>query len=261
MSNKTNFWDQLCGTILMKKLNIKHVDKNSLKLFDSAFFELYPYLIDVLRPEQFKGKSVLEIGLGYGTIGQFLSENAMSYTGLDFAENPVKMIQQRLEWQQNHLSKAVQGDARELPFKDESFDSVVSLGCFHHTGDIQKCIDESYRVLKPGGRLILMIYSDTFFQRSFLRLSFFYKKYIRKNILVDFSTFKRQMYDVNIEGIAAPVTEFTSKNQLRTLLRKFNKYDLRLENHQMPFFRRRNLLLKPPFNYLLGCDWYISAKK
>lgn len=131
----------------------------------------------------------------------------------------------------------------------------------HHTGNIKKCIDESYRVLKPGGSLILMIYSDTFFQRSFLRLSFFYKKYIRKNILADFSTFKRQMYDVNIDGIAAPVSEFTSKNQLRTLLRKFNKYDLRLENHQMPFFRKRNLLLKPPFNYLLGCDWYISAKK
>lgn len=261
MSNKTNFWDQLCGTVLMKKLKIKRIDKNSIKLFDKAFLDFYPYLIDVLRPEQFKGKSVLEIGLGYGTIGQILSENAKSYTGLDFANNPPKMMQQRFEWQQNKESKAIQGDARELPFKDKSFDSVVSLGCFHYTGNIKKSIDESYRVLKPEGSLILMIYSDTFFQRSFLRLSFFYKKYIRKNILADFSTFKRQMYDVNIDGIAAPVTEFTSKNQLRTLLRKFNKYDLRLENHQMPFFRKRNLLLKPPFNYLLGCDWYISAKK
>jgi ubiquinone/menaquinone biosynthesis C-methylase UbiE len=222
MSNKTNFWDQLCGTILMKKLNIKHVDKYSLKLFDNAFLELYHYLIDVLRPEQFKGESVLEIGLGYGTIGQFLSAKAMSYTSLDFAKKPVKMMKQILKWQQNELSKVIQGDARELPFKDKSFDSVVSFGCFHHTGDIQKCIDESHSVLKPGGRLVMMIYSDTFFQRLFLRLSFFYKKYIRKNILLDFSTFKRQMYDVNIEGIAAPVTEFTSKNQLRTLLRKFN---------------------------------------
>ena len=99
--------NQLSGTILMKKLNIKYVDKDSLKLFDSAFLELYHYLIDVLRPEQFKGKSVLEIG-AWDTelVDQFLSANAMSYTGLDFAENPVKMMQQRLEWQQNELSKA-----------------------------------------------------------------------------------------------------------------------------------------------------------
>lgn len=69
------------------------------------------------------------------------------------------------------------------------------------------------------------------------------------------------MYDVNIEGIAAPVTEFTSRNQLRTMLKKFGKYDLRLENHQIPFFRKRNLLLKPPFNHILGCDWYIFARK
>jgi len=261
MSDKTNFWDQLCGTILMKNLNITDVNKNSLKLFDAAFFEFYPYLMDVLKHEQFKEKSVSEIGLGYGAVGQFISENAMSYTGLDFAKNPVLMMKQRLEWQQNNLSKVVQADARELRSRDKSFDSVVSLGCFHHTGNIQKCIDESYRVLKPGGSLILMIYSDTFFQRLFLRFSFFFKKFIRKNIQVDFRTFKRQMYDVNFEGIAAPVTEFTSRNQLRTMLKKFGKYDLRLENHQIPFFRKRNLLLKPPFNHILGCDWYIFARK
>jgi len=261
MSVKTNFWDELCGSILMKNLNIKEVDKNSLKLFDIAYLEFYPYLKDILKPEQFKLENVLEIGLGYGTIGQFLSENSRYYTGLDFSENPVKMMLQRLKWQQNHLSKVVQGDARELPFQSESFDSIVSLGCFHHTGNIQKCIDESYRVLKPNGRLVFMVYSDTFFQRLFLKLSFLFKKYIRKNISVDFVTFKRQMYDVNIEGISAPITEFTSIRQLKILLSKFHLYEFRLENHQLPFFRKRNLLLKRPFNYLIGCDCYVTAYK
>lgn len=41
----------------------------------------------------------------------------------------------------------------------DSLDYLVSIGCFHHTGDVQRCIDETYRVLKPGGRACIMVYN------------------------------------------------------------------------------------------------------
>ena len=44
------------------------------------------------------------------------------------------------------------GHMLECPLPDGSVDCVVSIGCFHHTGNLQRCIDETWRVLRPGGR-------------------------------------------------------------------------------------------------------------
>src|SRR3954466_7241161 len=97
-----------------------------------------------------RGSRVLEIGLGYGTLSQKLAEHARSYRGLDIAAKPVAMVNHRLRMS-GPAGRAVQGSALAMPFPDSSFDFVVSIGCFHHTGNLQRCLDESFRVLAPGG--------------------------------------------------------------------------------------------------------------
>jgi len=49
-------------------------------------------------------------------------------------------------------------DAERLNFADSSFDVVYSHGVLHHTPDTQQAINEVQRVLKPGGRAIVMLY-------------------------------------------------------------------------------------------------------
>jgi SAM-dependent methyltransferase len=53
----------------------------------------------------------------------------------------------------------IEGDAERLPLPDASFDVAYSWGVIHHTPDTQACVDELHRVLRPGGKLILMLYS------------------------------------------------------------------------------------------------------
>src|SRR5262249_1904877 len=55
--------------------------------------------------------------------------------------------------------QAVQGSALDMPFPDGSFDLVVSIGCFHHTGNLQRSLDETFRVLAPGGSAFVMVYN------------------------------------------------------------------------------------------------------
>ncbi|MBK9249262.1 MAG: class I SAM-dependent methyltransferase [Ignavibacteria bacterium] len=50
-------------------------------------------------------------------------------------------------------------DAENMPFDDNSFDAVYSFGVIHHTPNIQKTIEETYRILKPGGQAIISVYN------------------------------------------------------------------------------------------------------
>jgi len=152
------FWNELCGTTFAQERGIKDHSDAPLKKFDEAYFAFYPYLLKHIKPELMRGQKVLEIGLGYGTVGQNLFEEGADYFGLDIAEGPVKMMNHRLRTK-GYPEKAQQGSMLACPFKDETFDHVVSIGCFHHTGNIQKCFDETYRILKPGGRAMIMVYN------------------------------------------------------------------------------------------------------
>ena len=49
-------------------------------------------------------------------------------------------------------------DAENLPFKENEFDAIYSWGVIHHSADTQNCLDEIYRVLKPGGFAKIMVY-------------------------------------------------------------------------------------------------------
>src|SRR6478735_7751813 len=91
------FWNELCGSQLAESLGLNDHSPNSLRKFDDAYFEMYPYLLPFIGPQRWKGKKVLEIGLGFGSLGQRIAEAGADYYGLDIAENPVRMINQRME--------------------------------------------------------------------------------------------------------------------------------------------------------------------
>ena len=78
-------------------------------------------------------------------------------TGVDLTPASVELVRKRFALE-GVPGQAQVADAEHLPFEDNSFDVVYSFGVLHHTPDTQKAIDEVHRVLKPGGRIIIMLY-------------------------------------------------------------------------------------------------------
>ena len=104
-----------------------------------------------------RGLKVLEIGCGLGTDGAQFAEAGADYTGVDLTEAAVELARKRFET--FGLPGTFQtADAEQLQFHDESFDLVYSHGVLHHTPDTAKAVQEIYRVLRPGGRTMVMLY-------------------------------------------------------------------------------------------------------
>src|SRR2546423_1560758 len=103
------------------------------------------------------GLRVLEIGCGMGTDGAQFAQAGAVYTGVDLTDAAIKLARKRFELSGLPGNFQV-ADAENLKFPDESFDLVYSHGVLHHTPDTAQAVREIHRVLKPGGRAIVMLY-------------------------------------------------------------------------------------------------------
>jgi SAM-dependent methyltransferase len=104
-----------------------------------------------------RGMHVLEIGCGLGTDGAQFAKAGAYYTGIDLTEAATELARKRFEVSGLPGEFRV-ADAENLDFTDESFDLVYSHGVLHHTPDTARAVEEIHRVLKPGGRAIVMLY-------------------------------------------------------------------------------------------------------
>lgn len=103
------------------------------------------------------GLRVLEIGCGLGTDGAQFAQVGADYTGVDLTEAAIELARKRFELF-NLRGEFRTADAEHLDFANESFDLVYSHGVLHHTPDTARAIREVHRVLRPGGRAVVMLY-------------------------------------------------------------------------------------------------------
>jgi ubiquinone/menaquinone biosynthesis C-methylase UbiE len=121
-------------------------------------YELEPFIPEFAGFEHTGGLEVLEIGVGLGTDHVRFARAGARLTGVDLTERSVDLVRRRLELEglKSHLQVA---DAESLPFPANSFDLVYSWGVLHHTPNTSKAVSEAVRVLRPGGRICVMVYS------------------------------------------------------------------------------------------------------
>jgi SAM-dependent methyltransferase len=116
-----------------------------------------PLLLRALRPPT--GGRVLEVGCGRGIALPVLAERLRptELVGIDIDPLLVSFARERVQ----HLgltATVLEGDLRDLPFDDASFDLVIDFGtCYHVSGGragTRAALREISRVLQPGGRFI-----------------------------------------------------------------------------------------------------------
>ena len=103
------------------------------------------------------GLKVLEIGCGLGTDGAQFAKAGADYTGIDLTEASIELARKRFELSGLKGEFRV-ADAERLEFDDQTFDLVYSHGVLHHTPDTATAVREIHRILKPGGRAMVMLY-------------------------------------------------------------------------------------------------------
>ena len=105
---------------------------------------------------------IADIGGATGMFSYWLASHGHSVHLLDFTPSH---IEQAKEYGQKHnmpLASYYCGDARSLPYEDESFDMVLEMGPLYHLQDKSDrllCLSEAKRVLKSGGVLLCALIS------------------------------------------------------------------------------------------------------
>ncbi len=102
------------------------------------------------------GGRILEVGCGKGNELIECSKMDLQCVGLDYSEEALALLQNRLSKTKVPIM-LVKGDARKLPFGESEFDIVYSQGVLEHFRDELPVLGEQYRVLKPGGVVIIEV--------------------------------------------------------------------------------------------------------
>jgi SAM-dependent methyltransferase len=116
-----------------------------------------PWIRRAVDFRAFSGKRLLEIGYGMGTDLLEFARSGAEVHGVDLTPGHHRLAVEnfRLSGLTADLRLA---DAAHLEYPDASFDVVYSLGVLHHTPDIEACVAEARRVLRPGGLFIVGLY-------------------------------------------------------------------------------------------------------
>jgi len=121
-----------------------------------------------IMPADYRNKRVLDMGCGTGEYALwYAAHGAGEVVGIDLSTASLSMARER-QAESNLTNISFQDmDILECDFPDNSFDYSYSVGVLHHTGDPERGFRQLVRVTRPGGLVIVSLYSQ--YSRRLLR--------------------------------------------------------------------------------------------
>ncbi len=140
----------------------------------TANFELRE-ILDFLG-EDGSGRSVLDVGFGRGIFANALENKGYIVSGVELSDTLLEIAQKN--YPDINFKK---GSATSIPFPGDSFDCLICIEVLEHVPDTEVALYEMARVLKPGGKMIIIdknilsihpkYFIPTFVWKSFLEMS------------------------------------------------------------------------------------------
>jgi len=137
--------------------------KRFYEKYDEFRYRTEGHIIHELDKINFKEKKVLEIGLGQGSDSMQIINRGAIFYGIDITEESIRRVKERFELYAVPYNEIIVGNAENMPFSSDFFDIVYSHGVIHHSESIENIVKEIHRVLKKGGKAVVMLYHKNSF--------------------------------------------------------------------------------------------------
>jgi len=121
-------------------------------------YNLQDYMHEAFRFEEWVGKEVLEIGCGSGIDAIEFVRYGAKVVATDITSSAIALTRALAEEAGVSIT-VVQSPADRIPYKDNTFDCVYSCGALHHIPDIESVLKEIQRILKIGGKVMIVLYN------------------------------------------------------------------------------------------------------
>jgi SAM-dependent methyltransferase len=113
------------------------------------FYKMYRDEV-LRRAGTLRGRDILEVGCGEG----------MMFEGTDTTPVQMDVSMTRVERARGKARYLLCADGYALPFADQSFSLVLLIAVLEHTSEPWRLLQEARRVLKPGGRVLIVVPND-----------------------------------------------------------------------------------------------------
>ncbi len=134
-------------------------DKEWKKYNKEAYFKPNRKVLEVIERcfnHKLKGKKIMELGAGSGSDIVSLTQAGAKGFALDFSKESIESI---THWakKKNCKLKIVKANIKKIPYPDNFFDMVYSVGLMEHFAKILPYLEEQIRIIKPGGFLLIHV--------------------------------------------------------------------------------------------------------
>ncbi len=226
---------------------------------DHRYREYGPWMPEMMEFARHGGEDVLEIGGGMGTdLAQFARHGAR-VTDIDLSIGHLRLAQENFRLR-GLDGQFIHHDAETLPFPDASFDLVYSNGVLHHTPNTRQVVDEIFRVLRPGGRVIAMFYAER--SLIFWRNVTWYHG-LADTMLEKYSIGEVMSRTVEVSEIGArPLVKVYTASRLRRLFERFQS--ISVTKRQMISGEVPRILARVPARWIsrvAGWNLIVKAQK
>jgi len=216
-------------------------------------------MLDVMEFDRHRGEQLLEIGAGIGTDLSQFARNGAVVTDLDLSAGHMAHAKENFALR-GLQARFVHHDAERLPFDDDTFDVVYSNGVLHHTPNTRSVVAEIKRVLKPGGKAIIMMYAEDSLH--------YWLKLLWRMGLDERRLLRQSMHDIMSETVeitandAKPLVKVYTRRRLRELFNGFD--DISIVKRQLMPVELPDWLKWMPLQTaekLMGWNLIIKARK